>query len=60
MELRATSKAFSGPLYCKTVKPAGKRSPRLACLADRDGDGAMDQLWAGRAAVLDAVVPIRT
>lgn len=57
VELQAFSKTFKGPLYCKTVRMAGKQWPLLICLADRDGDGALEQLWAGRAASLDAVVP---
>jgi hypothetical protein len=57
VELQATSRAFTGPLYCKTVRMGGKQWPALACLADRDDDGAFDQLWTGRAASLDAVVP---
>ena len=57
VELQATSKVFTGPLYCKTIRMGRKQWPALVCLADRDGDGALDQLWAGSAASLDAVVP---
>jgi hypothetical protein len=57
VELQARSKAFTGSLYCKTIRMGRKQWPVLACLADRDGDGALDQLWTGRAASLDAVVP---
>jgi hypothetical protein len=57
VELQAASKGFNGPLYCKTIKAGRKQWPVLACLADRDGDGALDQLWTGRSASLDAVVP---
>lgn len=57
VELQAISKAFTGPLYCKTIRMGRKQAPALVCLADRDGDGALDQLWAGSAASLDAVVP---
>ncbi|HEX6375110.1 MAG TPA: hypothetical protein VFZ91_05265 [Allosphingosinicella sp.] len=57
VELQATSKAFTGSLYCRTLAMGRKQRPALVCLADRDGDGAMDQLWAGAAASLEAVVP---
>lgn len=57
VELMATSRTFSGSLYCKTLAAGRKRRPVLVCLADRDGDGAMDQLWAGAGASLDVVVP---
>lgn len=57
VELQAYSKGFRGPLYCKAVALGGKQWPLLACLADRDRDGALDQLWTGRAASLEAVVP---
>jgi hypothetical protein len=57
VELQATSKAFTGPLYCKTIRMGRKQWPALVCLADRDSDGALDQLWTGNAASLDAVVP---
>lgn len=57
VELQASSKAFNGTLYCKTMSLGRKQWPILVCLADRDGDGALDQLWTGRAASLDAVVP---
>jgi hypothetical protein len=57
VELQATSKVFNGSFYCKTIKMGRKQWPVLLCLADRDGDGALDQLWTGRAASLDAAVP---
>lgn len=57
VELQAASKAFTGALYCKTIKAGKKQWPILICLADRDSDGALDQLWTGRAASIDAVVP---
>lgn len=45
IELQAKSKTFSGSLYCtgRVVNP--KAAALLLCLADRDGDGRMDQLW---------------
>jgi len=48
-EHRATGKAFSGPLYCRLVKP-GKMAV-LLCLADPDADGRFDVLWSGSAVV---------
>jgi hypothetical protein len=57
-ELRAASKGFSGKLYCT----AQQRNPRMAgtlmCLADRDGDGAMDQIWTGGVASVKFLVPL--
>jgi hypothetical protein len=55
-ELRATSNDFSGPLYCKAQSLPRNRSIML-CLADRDRDGALDQLWIGAAAALVPLVP---
>lgn len=55
-ELRATSRDFSGAVYCKAqaMLPRGRI---LLCLVDRDGDGALDQLWTGAAAALVPLIP---
>ncbi|HYG47667.1 MAG TPA: hypothetical protein VD846_06960 [Allosphingosinicella sp.] len=45
IELQASSKNFSGSLYCTGRLPNPKLAGILLCLADRDGDGRMDQLW---------------
>jgi hypothetical protein len=45
IELQAKSRNFSGSLYCSGRQPDPKRAGILLCLADRDGDGRMDQLW---------------
>lgn len=55
-ELRATSRDFSGPVYCK-AQPVPRGRTVLLCLADRDRDGALDQLWLGFAAALVPLVP---
>jgi hypothetical protein len=55
-ELRATSRDFSGPVYCKVQSMPVGRSIML-CLADRDRDGALDQLWIGGAAARLPLVP---
>lgn len=55
-ELRATSRDFSGPVYCKAQAIPRNRTI-LLCLADRDRDGALDQLWFGGAAALVPLVP---
>lgn len=56
IEMRATSRDFSGPVYCKPQR-AERGWPVLLCLADRDGDGALDQLWTGGAASISPLVP---
>jgi hypothetical protein len=45
IELQARSKNFSGSLFCTGRLPNPKLAGILLCLADRDGDGRMDQLW---------------
>jgi hypothetical protein len=55
-ELRATSRDFSGPVYCKAQAIPPNRSV-LLCLADRDLDGALDQLWFGGTAALVPLIP---
>lgn len=45
IELQARSRNFSGSLYCTGRQPNPKLAGLLLCLADRDGDGRMDQLW---------------
>jgi hypothetical protein len=45
IELQAKSRNFSGSLYCTGRQPNPKLAGILLCLADRDGDGRMDQLW---------------
>lgn len=45
IELQARSKNFTGSLYCTGRLPNPKLAGILLCLADRDGDGRMDQLW---------------
>lgn len=45
IELQARSRNFSGSLYCTGRQPHPKLAGILLCLADRDGDGRMDQLW---------------
>lgn len=57
IELHAVSKSWRGQLYCKTEQRAKKLPPAMLCLSDRDGDGSMDQLWAGVAASLRFVIP---
>ena len=57
IELQADSKSWRGSLYCRTEQRTKKLPPALLCLADRDGDGRMDQLWAGVAASLRFVIP---
>jgi len=46
IELQARSKNFNGSLYCTGRVPNPKVTGILLCLADRDGDGRMDQLWS--------------
>jgi hypothetical protein len=57
VELQASSRAFSGALYCTARQVNRKARPWLICFADRDGDGAFDQLWRGAAASLKFLVP---
>jgi hypothetical protein len=57
IELQATSRAWSGSLYCKSQIRWKKLPPVLLCVADRNGDGSMDQLWAAVAASSRFVVP---
>ena len=58
VELQAKSRGFDGSFYCGAqVSRNPKVTPTLLCLADRDGDGAMDQLWTGAVASLDYLVP---
>ena len=57
VELHAESKAWTGSVYCKTHPREKKLPAALLCVADRNGDGAMDQLWAGVAASSAFVVP---
>lgn len=58
VELAAVADDWKGSLYCKTRRGQRKNfSPALLCVADRNGDGAVDQLWVGVAASLDYVVP---
>lgn len=45
IELQAKSKNFSGSLFCTGRVLNPKAAGVLLCLADRDGDGRMDQLW---------------
>lgn len=45
VELQAKSRNFSGSLYCTGRLPNPRLAGILLCLADRDGDGRMDQLW---------------
>lgn len=45
IELQAKSRNFSGSLYCSGRQLNPKLAGLLLCLADRDGDGRMDQLW---------------
>lgn len=45
IELQARSRNFSGSLYCTGRQINPKLAGLLLCLADRDGDGRMDQLW---------------
>ena len=54
VELQASSPNFTGHLYCK-AQAVGLKRQALLCLADRDGDGALDQLWIGFAAVTPLV-----
>jgi hypothetical protein len=58
VELAAVADDWKGSLYCKARRGEKKNfPPSLLCVADRNGDGAMDQLWVGVAASLDYVVP---
>ena len=58
VELAAVADEWKGSLYCKARRGQKKNfPPALLCVADRNGDGAMDQLWVGVAASLDYVVP---
>jgi len=58
VELAAVADDWKGPLYCKARRGERKNfPPSLLCVADRNGDGAMDQLWVGTAGSLDYVVP---
>lgn len=45
VELDAVSKRFAGKLFCAAKQRNPKMPGTLMCLADRDGDGAMDQIW---------------
>ncbi|HYW15786.1 MAG TPA: hypothetical protein VE891_06495 [Allosphingosinicella sp.] len=45
IELQAESRNFSGSLFCTSRVANPKAAGILLCLADRDGDGRMDQLW---------------
>lgn len=45
IELQARSRKLSFSLYCTGRQPNPKLAGILLCLADRDGDGRMDQLW---------------
>jgi hypothetical protein len=58
VELAAVADDWKGSLYCKARRGQKKNfPPSLLCVADRNGDGAMDQLWVGTAGSLDYVVP---
>ena len=57
VELQASSRDFSGPLYCMARQRNEKANATLICLADRNGDGAVDQLWTGGAASMKFLVP---
>ncbi len=56
VELQASSRDFTGPVWCLGHQ-IRKNMRALLCLADRDGDGAFDQLWQGGAASLEPLVP---
>ena len=56
-ELQAVSQGFTGPLHCSAQQRHRKMAGTLMCLADRDGDGAMDQVWTGGVASLKYLVP---
>jgi hypothetical protein len=45
IELQARSRKLSFSLFCTGRQPNPKLAGLLLCLADRDGDGRMDQLW---------------
>jgi hypothetical protein len=56
-ELQAVSQGFTGPLYCSAQQRNKKMAGTLMCLADRDRDGAMDQVWTGGVGSMKFLVP---
>jgi hypothetical protein len=46
IELQAKARKVSFSLYCTGRQPNPKLAGLLLCLADRDGDGRMEQLWS--------------
>ena len=55
-EIQARTRDFSGSFYC-TGRPPSKKLAGILCLADRDRDGRMDELWTAIGS-LDTLVPL--
>jgi hypothetical protein len=57
VEVEASMREGKRSLYCTVRQPNLRVHGALLCLADRDGDGEMDQLWTGGAASMKFIVP---
>ena len=55
-EMEAKSRNFAGSFYC-TARPPSKKLLGILCLADRDRDGRMDELWTAIGS-LPTLVPL--
>lgn len=55
-EIQAKTRDFSGSFYC-TARPPSKKLLGILCLADRDRDGRMDELWTAIGS-LPTLVPL--